>query len=111
MLSSPQRPKVPLLEAYDFMLVGCNCPGVHHPGEYRSPIPSFSRIKAQRHRAFIVLKELPGVDLNLAGRRTLGMEIAPFVAGCPFPQTRPDLGGITARMPGSPGMMRSCCMA
>jgi hypothetical protein len=79
---------IQFLEAYDLTLVGCNCPGVHHPGEYQSPIPSLSRIKAQRHRTFDIPKELPGVDLNLAGQRALGMEIAPFVAGCLFPQTK-----------------------
>jgi Methyltransferase domain len=76
------------LDAYDLMRVSRDCPAAHHPGEYQSPIPSLSRIKAQRERIFNIPKEIPGVDLNIAGQRALGMKIAPLVADCPFPQTK-----------------------
>jgi Methyltransferase domain len=72
---------------YDFVLKAGDCPGVRGLGGYTSPIPSLSEIKADHDRIFAIPRELPGIDLNAAGQRALGLEIAPFVADFPLPET------------------------
>lgn len=76
-----------LINTYQFMLKMRDCPASRNLQHYESPIPSLSQIKADRDWIFAVPREFPGIDLNLAGQRALGLELAPFVADCAFPLT------------------------
>ena len=75
------------VRAYGLMQKLRDCPAARHLQGYSSPIPSLSQIKTDHDWIFAIPKEFPGIDLNVAGQRTLGMELAPFVADCPFPMT------------------------
>lgn len=75
------------VRAYGLMQKLRDCPAARDLQTYSSPIPSLSQIKTDRDWIFAIPKEFPGIDLNVAGQRTLGMELAPFVADCPFPVT------------------------
>ena len=75
------------VQAYSLMQKLRDCPAAHDLQTYSSPIPSLSQIKTDRDWIFAIPKEFPGIDLNVAGQRALGMELAPFVADCPFPET------------------------
>jgi predicted O-methyltransferase YrrM len=73
------------LEAYDLMAKLRDSPAAKLSGHYYSPIPSLSQISADRDSIFAIPEEILGIDLNGFGQRAIGMELAPFVASCPFP--------------------------
>jgi hypothetical protein len=75
------------VKTYDLMQKAGDYPGLQYLTVYVSPIPSLSAIKADRDRIFAIPTEIPGIDLNVAGQRALGMQLAPFVADCPLPET------------------------
>lgn len=75
-----------LMDAYELIDQLRDCPAARMPGHYQSPIPSLSQIQADRERIFAMPEELPGVDLNAQGQLALGMELAPYMAECPFPE-------------------------
>jgi hypothetical protein len=82
--------RVPFLkrmnEAYQLMSQISDCPSMRRPVHYQSPLPSLSEVRADRDRIFAEPDHLLGIDLNAAGQRALGMELAPHVADCPFPE-------------------------
>jgi hypothetical protein len=75
------------VEAYRLMQKLRDCPAARELQTYSSPIPSLSQVMKDRDWIFAVPKEFPGLDLNVDGQRALALDLAPFVADCPFPNT------------------------
>ncbi|MFO0889177.1 MAG: class I SAM-dependent methyltransferase [Isosphaeraceae bacterium] len=75
-----------LAEAYRLKSQMSDSPALKESLSYASPLPSLSEIRADRERIFAIPDAIPGVDLNVEGQKSLGLELAPFVADCPFPE-------------------------
>jgi predicted O-methyltransferase YrrM len=59
--------------------------GYYRPGHYYSTIPSQDEVEKHAGRIFDrSIRELPGVDLNVAGQLEMLQQLAPFVAEHPF---------------------------
>jgi predicted O-methyltransferase YrrM len=76
-----------LIPAYDKLVAEC---GLHLPGHFHSPIPSFAEIRRDDKLFGAVPRDIPGIDLHEAEQLQLLERLAEYYQSLPFPERKSE---------------------